>query len=143
MKTMRNAAGVALLLFAAGLVPAWAQQTAAEQEHLAHYQKYAKAPVDHVHYFQITGFEYLAPDKLALWFGVNKMYLLTVQTPCTGLAYANAIALSAKSNDLYSNLDFVKFDSRSCKITKIVPVDELKMKQDAGKAKAAASATSG
>jgi hypothetical protein len=100
--------------------------------------------VDHVRYFQIDGFQYLAPDTVAIWFGVNKLYLLTVETPCTNLAFANGIGLTAKNQMLYRNFDFVTFDHQRCKITKIVPVDELKMKQDRAREKQqGASASSG
>ncbi len=143
MKAFGIAAGIAIL-FATGLaVPGWAQQTSSEARDLARYQQYAKAPVKSVQYFQVDGFQYLAPDTLAIRFGVNKLYLLTVQTPCNNLAFANGIALTARNNMLYSDFDFVKFDHQQCKILKIVPVDELKMKQDASKAKAASAGSAG
>ena len=139
MSTVSKMAGLVLLLAGAIASPAWAQQTDSERADLARYQKYARAPVDSVRYFQINGFQYLAPDKLAIWFGVNKLYLLTVQTPCTNLAFANAIGLTSRNNMLYRDFDFVTFRHQRCKVLKIVPVDELKMKQDEQKARAAAS----
>lgn len=133
MKAFCKVAALAVLgLFASS---AWAQQTASEARDLARYQRYAEAPVDHVRYFQINGFQYLAPDTVGVWFGVNKLYLLTVQTPCTNLAFARGISLTARNNTLYRNFDFVTFDHQRCKILKITPVNELKMKQDAEKAK--------
>lgn len=125
----------ALAVLGAFASSAWAQQTASEARDLARYQRYAEAPVDHVRYFQINGFQYLAPDTVGVWFGVNKLYLLTVQTPCTNLAFARGISLTARNNTLYRNFDFVTFDHQRCKILKITPVNELKMKQDAEKAK--------
>lgn len=137
MNNFRKLMGAVALLAGLVLLPAWAQQTDSERSDLARYQKYAAAPVDRVQYFQINGFQYLAPDTLAIWFGVNKLYLLTVQTPCINLAFANGIGLTAKNNVLYRNFDFVTFDRQRCKILKIVPVGELKMKQDEAKAKKA------
>ncbi|HEX5488818.1 MAG TPA: DUF6491 family protein [Rhodanobacteraceae bacterium] len=142
MKTFRIVAGLALLSAGTFPLPGLAQQTPSEAQDLARYRRYAEAPVDHVRYFQVNGFQYLAPDTLAIRFGVNELYLLKVQTPCARLAFANGIALTAKNNTLYSNFDFVTFDHQRCKILGITPVNELKMKQDAGKAKAA-SASSG
>lgn len=130
-------AGIALLLAGSVAMPVSAQQTAAEARDLARYQKYAQAPVDHVHYFQIDGFEYLAPDEVAVWFGVNKLYLLTLQKPCINLAYANGIGLTARNHTLYRKFDFVTFDHQRCQILKIRPVNELKMKQDEAKEKGA------
>lgn len=137
MRAFGKFTGLALFLACVVAVPVAAQQTASERSDLARYQKYAGAPVDHVRYFSIEGFQYLAPDKLAIWFGVNKLYLLTVQTPCTNLAFANAIGLTSRNSTLYSNFDFVTFRHQRCKVLKIVPVDELKMKQDAGRAASA------
>lgn len=139
MKAPAKAAVLALLLGGIAAVPAGAQQTASERADLARYRQYAQAPVDHVHYFTIDGFQYLAPDTLAIWFGVNKLYLLTVQMPCSNLAFANAIGLTARDNMLYRNFDFVTFRHQRCKVLKIVPVDELKMKQDARRAAPASS----
>ena len=144
MKKFPGIVGLALLLAGAAALPAIAQQTSSERADLARYQKYAGAPVDNVRYFQINGFQYLAPDKVAVWFGVNKLYLLTVETPCNNLAFANGIALTAKNQMLYKNFDFVTFDHQRCKIVKIEPVNELKMKQDRAKEKqAGAPASSG
>jgi hypothetical protein len=144
MKKFPEVVGLVVLLACAAAVPAVAQQTASERADLARYQKYAGAPVDNVRYFQINGFQYLAPDKVAIWFGVNKLYLLTVQTPCNNLAFANGIGLTAKNNMLYKNFDFVTFDHQRCKIMKIEPVNELKMKQDRAREKGAgAPASSG
>ncbi len=140
MNTVSKMAGLVLLLAGAIASPLWAQQTDSERADLARYQKYARAPVDSVRYFQINGFQYLAPDQLAIWFGVNKMYLLTVQTPCTNLAFANAIGLTSRNNILYRDFDFVTFHQQRCKVLKIVPVDELKMKQDETKRKSTTSA---
>lgn len=137
MRAMTGWAGVVLLLASIFVLPAWAQQTRSERADLARYQQYAGAPVDHVNYFQVNGFQYLAPDTVAIWFGVNKLYLLTVQKPCINLELANGIGLTAKNNVLYRDFDAVTFDHQRCKILKIVPVDELKMKQDAARAKAA------
>ena len=139
MKKFPRVVGLAALLAGAAAVSVMAQQTSSERVDLARYQKYAGAPVDSVRYFQINGFQYLAPDKVAIWFGVNKLYLLTVQTPCNNLAFANGIGLTAKNNMLYRDFDFVTFDHQRCKILRIEPVNELKMKQDA---RAAASGSS-
>jgi hypothetical protein len=139
MKIRTKIAGAAALLVA---LPGLAQQTASERTDLARYQRYAQAPVEHVRYFQIDGFQYLAPDTLAIWFGVNRLYLLTVETPCINLAFANGIGLTSENHVLYRNFDFVTFDHQRCKILKIVPVDELKMKKDADKAKSTAAPAS-
>ena len=141
-KTLRVLA--AALLAAGVAVPAaWAQQTPAEAKTLATYEKYAEPPVDHVVYFQIQGFQYLSPDTLAIRFGVNKLYLFTVQTPCINLAFTHAISMTARNNVVYRGLDAITFRNQRCKILKITPVNDLKMKQDETKAAAAKKAANG
>lgn len=143
MKLSAQVLGFAAIAMVIAAVPAFAQQTASERSDLARYQRYAQAPVERVHYFQINGFEYLAPDTVAIWLGVNKLYLLTVQTPCINLAFANGIGLTAKNNTLYSNFDAVTVRDQRCKILKIVPVNELQMKRDADKAMSTPPASGG
>lgn len=133
---------VAVALLIAVPLLAGAQQTASERAHFEHYTAYAGAPVEQVPYFRIDGFEYLAPDTLAIWFGVNKMYLLTVQTPCLDLAFANAIGLTS-SHILNARFDSVEVRHQQCRILKIRPVDELRMKRDAAKVSTSAPAASG
>jgi hypothetical protein len=139
MKILATVIGCALLAASAVAVPAMAQQTKSERSDLARYERYAQAPVDSVHFFQIDGFQYLAPDKVAIWFGVNKLYLLTVQTPCLNLGFANGIGLTAQNNMLYSKFDAITFRHQRCRIMQIVPVNELQMKRDADKEMASAS----
>lgn len=143
MKAFCKIAAAASLLTGLFALPAWAQQTSSEAHDLARFQHYAEAPVDHVHYYQINGFQYLAPDTVGVWFGVNKLYLLTVQTPCNNLAFANGIGITAKNNTLYRSFDFVTFDHQRCKVLKITPVNELQMKRDEARAKEGAPPTSG
>lgn len=126
--------GLAAVLLGVAALPAWAQQTASERAALARYQRYAAPPVDRIHFFRLDGFRYLAPDRVAVWTGVNRMYLLTVEQPCINLGLASAISLTARSGMLYRNFDFVTFDHQRCRITRITPVNELKMKQDAAHA---------
>lgn len=139
MKIFATVIGFALLAAGFAAMPAVAQQTSSERSDLARYERYAQAPVDSVHFFQVDGFQYLAPDRVAIWFGVNKLYLLTVQTPCINLAWTNGIGLTAENNTLYSKFDAIKFRHQQCRIMRITPVDELQMKRDADKAIASAA----
>lgn len=126
-------AGVLVLLGVASS-PLRAQQTAAERADLARYQRYAEPPVEQVHFFRIDGFEYLAPDRVAVWFGVNQMYLLTVEQPCNNLGLANAVGLTARDGMLHAKFDAVTFRHQRCRIMAITPINELQMKRDAARA---------
>lgn len=126
-------AGV-LLLASAAVTPVWAQQTASERADLARYERYAEPPVEQVHFFRIDGFKYLASDRVAVWFGINRMYLLTVEQPCINLALADTIGLTARDGMLHAKFDAVTFRHQRCRITAITPVNELQMKRDAAHA---------
>ncbi|MGH8110691.1 MAG: DUF6491 family protein [Rhodanobacteraceae bacterium] len=147
MKASTKIIGWVLLLIGAAALPALAQQTASERTDLQRYEKYAEAPVDHVRFYQISGFQYLSPDTVAIRFGVNQMYLVSVETPCVDLAFANAIGLTSQAHTFYRRFDFITFSgpggmAQRCQILKIVPVNELKMKQDQAMGKAPASGSS-
>ncbi|HET7558076.1 MAG TPA: DUF6491 family protein [Rhodanobacteraceae bacterium] len=100
-----------------------------DAENLALFQRYASPPQDAVHYFRTDGFEYLGKnaqgeDALALWTGVNQVYLLTLQSPCVNLDLANAVALTSTSGSVHARMDFVKYGrDRQCRIETIRKVD--------------------
>ncbi|HET6906444.1 MAG TPA: DUF6491 family protein [Rhodanobacteraceae bacterium] len=113
---------VSLAAFAQG-----PQQRLAER--LALFQRYASPPQKSMHYFTTEGFEYLGKnaqgeDSLALWTGVNQVYLLTLQPPCIDLDRPLAIGVTSTSGDVNAGMDFVKYGhGRQCKIEAIQKVD--------------------
>lgn len=118
------ALGAALLAVAA-LAQSPRQRDA---ENLARFQRYASPPQDSVHYFRTDGFQYLGrnaqgQDALALWTGVNQVYLLTLQSPCINLEYAHGIALTSTSGNVNARMDFVKYNRGECRIETIQKVD--------------------
>ena len=125
--------------------PAQAQmQTQSEAADLARYQQYAGPPLDSIPYFRIDGFQYLADGRIALWTGVNRMYLFALETPCIGLDTTRALRLDTATHTINARFDYIGFrngfQSQRCRILQIRPVDELAMKRDARKAKAAPAA---
>lgn len=111
-------------------VGAFAQSpTQRDARNLALFQRYASPPQDSVHYFRTDGFQYLGrnaqgDDAIALWTGVNQAYLLTLESPCINLEYANGIALTSTSGSINARMDFVKYDRhRQCRIETIQKVD--------------------
>lgn len=127
-----NTAGrfaIAMLASAISVVALAKSPKQRDAENLALFQRYASAPQDSMHYFRTDGFEYLGKnaqgdDALALWTGVNQVYLLTLQSPCLDLDIANGIALTSTSGSVHARMDFVKYDrDRQCRIESIRKVD--------------------
>jgi len=100
-----------------------------DAENLARFQRYASPPQESMHYFRIDKFQYLGrnaqgEDAIALWTGVNRVYLLALESPCINLEYANAIALTSTSGNVNARMDYVKYDhGRQCRIETIQNVD--------------------
>lgn len=96
---------------------------------LALFQRYASPPQRSMHYFTTEGFEYLGKnaqgqDTLALWTGVNKAWLLTLQPPCIDIDLPLAIGLTSTFGDVNAGMDYVKYGhGRQCKIESIQKVD--------------------
>ena len=106
---------------------------------LARFERYAGAPQRSMHYFRLDNFDYLGKntegeDEIAVWTGVNELYLLTLAKPCTQVEFADAIGLTSTSGDVNAGMDFVKYNrggSQQCRIDTIRKVD-YKAMQTAG-----------
>lgn len=100
-----------------------------DAENLALFQRYASPPQDSMHYFRTEGFQYLGENAqgdvaLALWTGPNIVWLLTLQSPCTNLDFARAIALTSFSGSVHARTDSVKYGRGwQCRIETIQKVD--------------------
>ena len=81
-----------------------------EAANLARFQKYAGAPVENFTMWDMYKYQLLGPDTVAVWTGVNDVYLLKVEQPCINLENARAIAVTSKmSHQVNRRLDFVNF----------------------------------
>lgn len=134
---MTIAAAAAMLLAACASVPgkADAQPSAKVQTYLDH-------AGESVESFRLMGhinsWNSLADDKLLVRTGVQDAYLLSVDSTCLNLEFANRIALTTSlGNRVQSGFDYVRFDDgfqgQRCRITDIRPVD-AKAARDALKA---------
>ncbi len=102
---------------------------------LARFERYAAAPQDSLHYFRTDGFEYLGRDahdneSLAVWTGVNDVYLFKLQTPCIDLEYARGIGLTSTSGNVNARMDSILFDHQRCRIETIQKVNDKAMKAE-------------
>ena len=131
MKTLRTFSLVAMALAGLLALPVLARESPAQRDaaDLARFQRFASPPQDSMHYWQINRFQYLGPDAkgndaLALWTGVNQVYLVTVDSPCLRLEYANAISLTSVSRNVNARMDYVRYGhGNRCRINTIQKVD--------------------
>jgi hypothetical protein len=145
MKTVLVAATLSMLV-----ASAWAQspkqRDAAE---LARFERHASPPQDSMHYFRLDNFQYLGKnaggeDAIAVWTGVNQVYLLTLQAPCVNLDLPLAIGLTSTSGSVNARMDYVKYNyngPQQCRIETIRKVDYKALRAEKEAAKAQSSGT--
>ena len=108
---------------------ALADTRATEAENLARFEQFASAPVDNFTMWKMYQFQLLGPDTVAVWSGVNDVYMLKVEQPCINLENAKAIVVTSKmQHQVNKKLDFVNFGSQRCQILEIHPIDYKAMK---------------
>ena len=119
-------AGCAAALFGGA---ALADTRATEAENLARFEHYAGAPIDNFTMWNMYQFQLLGPDTVAVWSGVNDVYMLKVEQPCIDLENAKAIVVTSKmQHQVNKKIDFVNFGSQRCQIVQIRPIDYKAMK---------------
>ena len=112
----------ALSLCAAG--SALADTPATEKANLERFQKYAGAPVENFTMWKMYKWQGLGAENVAVWTGVNDVYMLKVGLPCNRLQDAKAIVVTSKmSHQVSRRMDFVNFGSQQCQILEIRPID--------------------
>lgn len=96
---------------------------------LAQFEQYAGKPVAQIRYFQLLNYETLSDDTIAVWKGVNKVFLIKVLPPCQGLQFANAMHLTNSMTHVFTQkFDHVIFADQRCAIAWIKPVDYKAMR---------------
>ncbi len=127
-KTSVSLLGV-LALLVSGL--ALADTAQVQAKNLARFEKYAGKPVDTITVFQQQGWQPLGPQHLALWTGVNRVYLIKVAKPCIRLEWANGVGITPHMNRLRTRFDVVHVEGQSCEILSMQPVNYLAMRKAA------------
>ncbi|MCC6578865.1 MAG: hypothetical protein IT440_00355 [Phycisphaeraceae bacterium] len=97
---------------------------------LAEFEAHAGPPVDRISlYTRLDGWNALAPDQLAIFLGVNRVYLLNLKGPCSGLEFQQQIGISSSNNTVDARFDKVYFEHQVCWIKQIRPVDYKALKR--------------
>ncbi|MCE5231717.1 MAG: DUF6491 family protein [Mizugakiibacter sp.] len=122
---MKSPHRTVLALAAALAVAAVAQADTLERqmENLARFEKHAGAPIDSFFYPRLYQWQALGKEAVAVWSGVNKVYLLKVAKPCINLDWAKTIGVTASGGTVKTRFDYVTFDHQRCQIASIQPVD--------------------
>jgi hypothetical protein len=137
---MKKTLQFAAVLTAALAAGAWAAQLPkhSDAKDLARFERYAGPPQRDMHYFRLDNFQYLGrnakgQDAIAVWTGVNQVYLLTLEQPCIDLDFAFAIGLTSTAGDVNAGMDFVKYNRNGpqrCRILQIQKVDYKAMRAE-------------
>jgi hypothetical protein len=102
-----------------------------DQEALEQYLQYAGPPIDHVTYLgHYDNWQAVGQYQLVLWTGINDAYLVTVNSPCENLRFAQRIGITQTANTISTRFDAVLVHGWRCPIAEIRPINYLKMRQD-------------
>lgn len=93
------------------------------QQRLALYQSATSEPVKSFHFWTMHNWEPLGREHLAVWTRLDRAFLIEVRPPCSGLDFTQVVAITSTQNRVYRDFDSVRFDTDSCRIGEIWPVD--------------------
>ncbi len=101
-------------------------------ENLARFQRYAGKPQDSVTVFQLQGWQPLGENHIAIWTGVNDVYLIRVAKPCINLSWTNGVGIRPHMNELRTRFDSIYVHGMPCQIESIRKVDYLAVRRSMG-----------
>lgn len=119
------AASTALLVAGAAL----ADTAKVMAENLAKFQHYAGKPLESITAFQIQGWQPLGEDHIAIWTGVNDVYLIRVAKPCVNLSWAHGVGITPHMNQIRTRFDVVRVEGMPCQIESIRKVDYVALRK--------------
>ena len=138
MKTL-----TAILLSAALAGASVTTGAAAEQSKgdklLAKYEPYLGEPVKSFTAMQHDSWQQISRTQLVLYTTINDAYMLTVDSNCPELPFAQTIGVTSTTSSI-STFDSVLVRGNRCRIMQIQPIDVKRMKADKN-ARAAEEAT--
>ena len=130
IKTAILAALATVTLVAAGA--ALADTAKVMAENLARFEKFAGKPQDSVTVFQLQGWQPLGADHIAIWTGVNDVYLIRVAKPCINLSWTNSVGINPHMNQLQARFDSIHVRGMPCQIETIQKVDYRALRKSEG-----------
>lgn len=124
---------LALSLIALSVLSACAglRNRESDADALARFMDHSSEPVDSFSYLgRFDGWRALGRDRLVIFTGMNKAYLLKVAPPCQDLQFASAVGLEASSSVVYRGFDAVRVGPDRCMITEIRPVNYGELRKE-------------
>ena len=102
-----------------------------DEQVLARYMDNAGQPIDRFSYLgRFDSWRALSRDKVAVWTGINEVYLLTVDTPCNNLQFTSSIGLTTTTGTVTRGFDSVKIgNDETCRIREIRKIDYKKVRE--------------
>ena len=123
------AAAAAALACAAGTASADTKETM--QRNLAIFERYAGEPVEQITAFRgIRNWQPLGKEALALWADEHRVYLVRVDSPCTGLDFTTGIRVEHTHPVLQARFDSIDVEHQHCRILEIRPVDYVAARKE-------------
>ena len=125
MKPILHACTLMLTLAACALAPyaAHAEDGRPGAGKLEHYTQAAGEPVPSFLLRGFRNFELLDRQHLVLHTRHNEAFLVSLRSPCRGLNEAWNIDIGAVGTRVYANSAVVRFESGSCRVDEIRPID--------------------
>jgi len=98
---------------------------------LAEYEAHAGAPVKQIRlYTGLDRWEVLAPDRIAIFIGANRAYLLKLRGPCSGLEFQTRIGISSTNQSIDLKFDRLYFEHQVCYFAEFRPIDYRAVKRE-------------
>ena len=104
-----------------------------DQQTLARYRQYAGDPIDHIgNVHGYGGLSALGANEVLFWSGSNQPYLITVNSPCEDLRFANSIGVTFNQapDAIYTRFDSLTVSGWRCTIAEIRPIDYARLRFD-------------
>jgi hypothetical protein len=99
---------------------------------LENFTKFSGPPLNEFTYLgHYSGFRVVGERNVVVWTSMNDAYLLTVETPCPSLPFANGLGLTSTpgTRTVKRGFDYVRYNHGRCRIDSIRHVDLPAMKQ--------------
>ncbi len=95
------------------------------------YAAYAAPPVESFTWLgRFYNWQTLGDNQLVVFTTPSDAYLLTVQSPCNQLPFAQTVGVTATAGTVHARLDSVTVQGWHCPITEIRPVDYARLRAE-------------
>lgn len=129
---------------------AWADTPETQKKNYERFSPYLQPSVESIERFGgVSKWQPVGPNKLVIWSGDKRAYLLAVEAPCQALQWNAAVSITSRraAGSVVRGVDAVESDSHRvgtspndvssfrnpsdvCPITEIRPIDSARMRKD-------------